>query len=118
MATAALTLAATVSGLPEGGTDSISFAISNSSAANTVTLKEVTTAQGLPTAVVMPSSAKFMLMIPPSTNTFSYRVTGTTAEAGILLSSRDGSFFSAPGGSSFYVYTTGGTTFILRCITY
>jgi hypothetical protein len=116
--TASISILSTVTGLPEGGTDSLSIAASNSSAANTITYVQVTTAQGTATTFSMLSSAKFVLLIPPSTNTFPYRLTGSTAEVGLPLSSVDPAFLSLPGGTSFNVYTTAGTTFQLRVITY
>lgn len=116
--TAEITLSGTISGLPEGGEDQLSITMTNTSAANSVTLYPVTTAQGTCTAFVTPSSAKFLIMIPPSTNTFNYRVTGSTAEVGLPLSSRGASFLPVQANTSAYFYTTGGTTFTLRVITY
>lgn len=123
MATAAITLSATASGLPEGGVDEILFSVSNTSAANTVTNLEVTTALASATPFVMPSSAKFLLAIPPATMAWTWNFTISTAQFGQIMSSGLSPLFMAiPGGSTVYFLTTdgaaGATTFRLRIITY
>lgn len=116
--TASLKLSGTITGLPEGGEDQLSLTMTNTSCANTVTFYPVTTAVGTCTALVTPSSARFLIAIPPSTNTFPFRITGSTAEVGLAASSNNAAFVSCPGLSSVYFYTTAGTTFTLRVITY
>lgn len=117
-ATAAITIKATASGLPEGGIDQIDFTMTNTSAANTVQLFNVATAVAGIGLVTVPSSGRFLMILPPSTNTFSYRMVLSATETGVKMSSRGMLVIPAPGSESYGFYTTEGTTFSVRAITY
>lgn len=104
--TAIVTISGTLTGRDEGGSDQFFIRLQNTSAASYDIQTTATTAQGSPTPLTPPSSAKFLLIEPPSTNRHGLRLTGSTAEAGIPLSSVDPSFFSITTGT-FYLYTTG-----------
>ena len=118
-ATAAVTITCTASGLPEGGVDQISYTMTNTSAANTVQLFEVATASAAANTVTAPSSARVLMALPPSTNTFSYRVRGVnSSDDGMVLSSQGMLVVPVIGGNTYVFYTTQGTTFTIRVLTY
>lgn len=117
-ATAAVTISATASGLPEGGIDQVSYSFTNTSAAAFRTILGVTTALGSALSVSLPSSGQMILAIPPSTNTFPWRLTQSTSDTGILMSSVGCAFLRVPGGSSVHFYTTAGTTFTITVLGY
>lgn len=57
-----------------------------------------------------PPNAKWVTISMPSDNTEPWRLTASTAEVGIAMSSHGASVLSLPGstvGSTFYAYTTG-----------
>lgn len=119
MATAEITVIATASGLPEGGVDQLEYTMSNTSAANTVQLVSLTTAIATATPVVMPSSARFVLCLPPSTNTHQWRVLHSTSDTGIIQSSHGMTVLTVAGNTTFYFCSSpGGSSFVLRVITY
>lgn len=120
MATAAITVSATASGLPEGGVDQLSYTMTNTSAANTVTLASLTTLVGTATPVVLPSSAQFIMAFPAATtNTNAWFVTASTAQAGIPMSSNGFALLRVAGGSTVYFYAAAGAAaFTLRVLTY
>lgn len=118
MATADITISSTVSGLPEGGGDYGSFSVTNTSAAVFQTILGVTTALGSALSIAIPTSGKFLLAIPPSTNPHPWRLTQSTSDTGILMSSQAPAFIGIPGGSSVHIYTTAGTTFVMRVLAF
>lgn len=118
MATAEITISSTVSGLPEGGGDYGSYTLRNTAAAVFQTILGVTTALGSAQSVSVPSSGRVIFAIPPSTNTFPWRVTQSTLDTGILMSSQLPCLLGVPGGSSVHFYTTGGTTFTMRVLVF
>lgn len=118
MATAEITISSTVSGLPEGGGDYGSYNLTNTSAAVFQTLLGVTTVLANAAGVSLPSSGKFLLFIPPSTNTFAWRLAQSTLDTGILMSSQGPAFLGLPGNTSVYIYTTQGTTFVMRVLAF
>lgn len=118
-ATAAITISATASGLPEGGLDQVSYQMTNTSAAATRSIMSLTTAVGTATPVIVPTSGQFIFAFPASTNTNSYFVTASTAESGIPVSSNGVVLLRVAGGSSVYFYAAaGGAGFNLNVLTY
>jgi hypothetical protein len=104
--TATVTISGTLTGRAEGGSDQFFIKLTNTSAASYDVQTTATTAQATATLLTAPTSAKFLLIEPPSTNRNGLRLTGSTAEAGIPLSSVDPTFLSIA-SSVYFVYTTG-----------
>lgn len=117
-ATASITIQTTVNGLPEGGTDALKIELTNSSAHGSITVSTATTAVGTAPPIPIPSSGRFLIIIPTSTNTQPLRFTGTTSEVGVQVSSAGASLLSVVGGSTVHVYTTGTTAVPFRALIY
>jgi hypothetical protein len=66
----------------------------------------LTTAKGTAISVVIPSSGKFLTVLPASTNTQPVSLTGSTSEVGVSLSPRGASVVSVQGGSTIYLYSS------------
>ncbi len=109
--TASLQITALISGLPEGQ-QRISIPLVNStSAGGLISLTSVTTGTSVAAKTALNANTKFLLIMPPSTNTFPIRLMETTGDIGVALSSVDPSLLSVIGGSTVALYTTGGTAF-------
>lgn len=117
-ATAGVTLSATVSGLPEGGLELLSVSLCNTSAAFQARITELATSLTAPTTFVTPSSAQMFLAMAYATNQYPWRVTVSSAEAGIPVSSNGVFFCRSAGNTTYLLYTTAGTTFQIRTWTF
>lgn len=110
-ATAAISIRSTVNGLPEGGVDSISIALTNTSAVGSLIHTTASTAISAASTFTVPSSAKYLIVSPPTTNNLPIRIGDSTAssQGGIPLSSNEPSLISIGGATTFYCWTTGST---------
>lgn len=110
--TVTITIKSTISGTPEGGTDSISLTLTNSSAVVSLTRVTATTAIGSAQSISVPSSGKYILVIPPSTNDLPFRMGSSTvsSDGGIVLSSVGASLISVPSTTTTYYFWTTATT--------
>lgn len=114
-ATAAVFLSIAVQGLPE---DTLTIRMANTSAVGSYSYTTATTGVSFAAAIPVPSSGKFLLVVPDSTNTLPLRLTESTNSLGIRLSSRDASFLSVVGGSTYHLYTTGADEVVCRTVVY
>lgn len=117
--TAGITLSATVSGLPTGGLVQQSIQMANTSGAYQQLFADCTTSLAGAGSISIPSSAQFfMARAAASTNSFPWRISATTVEPGMTVTSNGIFFIRAPGNSAFRFYTTAGTTFQLELVTF
>lgn len=107
-----------LTGDPSGASDLDSIVLTNSSAVGSATITTATTALASAATISIPSSGRFLVLIPASTNTTPLRFTGSTSETGMLLSSRGASFLSVVGGTTVYLYSTGGSAVGVRTLVY
>lgn len=107
--TSILTYEWVVKGRPEGGSDHGKFTQRNSTGVDDAVETTATTAVGSAAAIVPPANTKFMGLIPPTTNKAPYRLTGSTSESGVPLSSRGFSFVCVTTGTTYFVFTTAST---------
>ena len=101
-------ISGTIRGLPEGGSANIGPYKMTNSTGSRVTI-ETTFGAGIANATTWsaPTNAKYMLIIMPTTNTNAWRLAGTTAEAGIAMSSRDPTLISISTlMTTYYGYTS------------
>lgn len=109
--TASLQIQGIISGLPEGQ-QRVSIPLTNStSAGGLVSVSSVTTGSSVAVPLVLAADTRFLLIQPPTTNTFPLRLCGSTGDLGVQLSSVNPSLMSVVPASTVYLYTTGGTTF-------
>lgn len=116
--TAVIEIRASITGQLEGGSDFHSISVTNSSAVNSAVTSTATTAVGTATPISIPTSGHVLIILPNSTNTLPLRVTGSTAETGIAVTSRGPALLSLPGGTTVHVYTTGTTAVPFRYLLY
>lgn len=112
--TGTLTLKATVSGFPfssasSGSVGYLNATFSNSSAMNRYRRVTLSQSQASKPDLSALSSALFALVVMNSTYRDNYRLTGSTAEVGILLHSRFPAVFGH-NSSLIHIYTTSGST--------
>lgn len=122
-ATAQLTISSTVQGLPEGSTDHESISLTNSSAVGwTLGATATTLNTTLAGVVSVPTSARFMIIVPTATNSLPIRVGVSSATASMVgamqLAATGASLMSIVGGSTYYFYTTGATAVPMRVTVY
>lgn len=116
--TAAIKITAAVSGKQQGGTDLFSLLIKNSSAVDAIANSTATTSLATATPISIPTSGHILIIIPNSTNTSPLRLTGSTSQAGIPVSSQGPSLLCLPGGTTVHVYTTGASEVIFKTMMY
>lgn len=108
-----------VSGTPEMGSARSRFETVNST--GTRVALETTIATGISSATTLsnPVDARTLILIPLTTNTSPYRVSGSTSEVGVPLSSQGAAVFSVSPSttpSTWYLYTTGERAFQARVL--
>lgn len=113
--TVVLRLIGSITGLPEGGSQDFSMTMSNSTGTYVGQDFTAATAQASGTSVNVPTGAKFMILVPPSTNTTPFRLAPSTASSGIGFSSRNFSVL-AVGSTVYTLWTTGTTAFPVRVV--
>lgn len=107
--TSLVTIETVVSGLPEGGSARSRYTVTNSTATRVAFETTVNIGIASATTVSNPVNARTMILIPPSSNASPYRISQSTAEVGLPLSSRGFGVFSIPPSttpSTFFLYTT------------
>ena len=118
--TSKVTIETVVTGLPEGGSARSAYSFVNSTATRVALETTVNTGISSATTVSNPVDARTMILIPPSTNKSPYRISQSTAEVGIPLSSQGfyvGSIPPSTTPSTYFLYTTGATAIVgLRVI--
>lgn len=107
--TSILTFEWVVTGRPERGSDQGRLSFRNSTGVDDASETTASTGATIATPLVPPNNARFMVIIPPSTNHHGLRLTGSTSEVGLPLSSQGGSAVSITTGSSYLLYTTSST---------
>lgn len=107
--TSIVTLSWEIRGRPEGGSDQGKYTQRNSTGVDDAIETTATTLATAGASLVPPSNTKFMALIMPSTNKVPVRLSGSTAEAGIPLSSQGGSVVCVTTGTTYFVYTTSST---------
>ena len=107
--TSILTFKWQIKGRPEGGSDQGSFVQRNSTGVDDALETTATTAMAVASSMVPPNNTRFMAIFPPSTNGLGLRLSGSTLEAGIPLSSHGMSLVCVTTGSTYYLWTTGSS---------
>lgn len=97
-----------IKGTQEGGSAQAEYVMVNSTGCR-VTI-ETTFGSGLSSATTFstPTNAKFMTIIPPTSNAEPWRLAASTVEVGLAMSSQGASVFalSTASATTFYGYTT------------
>lgn len=107
--TVAVSIRGKITGLPESGSQLFNLRMTNSSGVGTESQTTATTAVGSAVSITIPTSAKYLIIDPPSTNTAPMRLTGSTLENGFPISSADPTFISVA-ATAYFLYTTNSTT--------
>lgn len=116
--TAVVQIGVRVTGNQEGASDLDSITLINSSAVASASQTSATTSLAAAASISIPSSGRFLILLPASTNTAPIRFTGSTSETGILLSSQNASCLSVVGGTTVYLYSTAGSVVPVRTLIY
>lgn len=108
--TATFTLTGEVTGIVEGlQVVTMTWTLSTA-AGGLVQQVTATTALASATPIALSTLTRLVLIAPPSTNTFPFRLSNSTSEIGIPTSSMLPCMLPTQPGSTVYLYTTGGTT--------
>lgn len=108
--TAAFEIRGRVDGLTQG-VNTIFLPVTLSTSAGALSRQVVvSTGTSVATSVACSTLTKMVLIVPPSTNTFPWRLAGTTGDLGVLMSSILPVLLPVTTGSTFHMYTTGGST--------
>lgn len=107
--TATISVSGTIVGQAETGSMNFNVTVTNSSSPSLWSFVNASTSQGTATLIAVQSSANYLLLIPPSGNNLPYRLTQTTAEVGIEMSSQGVALLNVIGGANYFIYTTGSS---------
>lgn len=104
-----VTIETVVTNLPEGGSARSHFEQTNTTGVRVAV--ETTFGSGVSSATswTTPPNARHMTIVLPTTNTNPWRLTASTAEVGVALSSHGASVYALPestSGTQFFAYTT------------
>lgn len=77
----------------------------------------VTTVAGTAESLGYERNSRFMILTPLNA-VANFRITGSTAEEGLLISSGTICVLSITSNTVVHAYTTGGTTFVIRKVTF